>query len=1254
MLKVRHSILMAKLLLGLCAGFSYAQSVPFVGCSSMSVPRQLPLMVTLKDGNVLVAGGFNASASLASAEIYIPSNGTWRATTAMHYPRAYSSITLLQDGRVLVAGGGGAEASASAEVYDPLTETWTLTGPLTAPRFYQKAVLLQDGRVLVSGGCFTSYLSSAEIYDPTTGTWTLTASMSIPRVLHTMVCLQDGRVLVAGGHIGGTSFSSTELYDPASDQWTSASPMPVTRGSHSMILLTDGRVLVCGGVATGYSFLARAEIYDPETDQWILTGSMTAQREWHTLTLLADGRVLASGGRSSIGPSIATAEIYNPQTEQWLAISPMTSARRVHAATLLSDGRVFIAGGISGYDSGDLVSAECYGLEDGGSIQHGSGLILWNRLGSTNEVNNSEIGPSGTLNAGRFVDGPFGKGIELNMQEQMGVTFPPQIVPAPDGCIEFWAKLSGFPEAIRQPGGAWPILVGTSVLNFGIAFCSNNGAASGGIVQGVPGLGTSGTGLYGYWTYASALKTNTVSDWHHYALVWSGAGIPGVDNGQRRVISYIDGRMNTGHWIGTTGTQFTGLTNVIFGLLAHQGVPTGSVAYDNIKIWNFAKTNFSDRLDEDAGDHRRFLSIVEARGEAVPGNGVQMYTYGASVNASVPETVTDGGVRYICTGATVDGNQFTLDGPATVAMMLTNNATLTWQWRTEYLLQVTTNGNGSVNDATGWHVAGNNLQLTPVPAVGWTFDDWAGETDGCVMEGSVLNVAMTQPRTISASFALATALLTFNPQGGAVTPSTKSVTFDNTYGELPMAERADYLFKGWWTGVNGQGTQILPSSVIAIAGNHMLYANWEKIPLLCKPGDYTLLTKLGFYEGFLSDEGDFDGTPTLEMRGTVRLLVSVSRLHFITLSAKVSVQGRSLVFKNPPWFFIGQGGVIEVVMTAAGGEILDLSVGQTRFWGTLSGGSLGGEVLVVDGMRNRFADRQDAEAQAILNTFRGYYTLALPAYGALSLGEAEAAPEGSGYLTITVGNQGHVSIGGVLADGTKFSKSSSLILFDGCGPEACVPLFVPLYAQKGWMSGLLWFDPVKRTIVTERDLGWFLRWEKPGSGADGFSALLDACGGFYSTLDALSSYYRFSAGTNEVPYYRNGVAVNVQPSFPSGISVAADNRRLVITQGIAPRLADGAYDYAASENSSLATLSFREATGVFSGSFKLYYDYTEHERLYHRAVTVQYSGVLVPRRSEVFDDLPIGQGFYLVPDNNPALDPLRLKRSYPIELDAGR
>lgn len=39
-----------------------------------------------------------------------------------------------------------------------------------------------------------------------------------------------------------------------------------------------------------------------------------------------------------------------------------------------------------------------------------------------------------------------------------------------------------------------------------------------------------------------------VQAWHHYALVWRAGGIPGVDNGQRKVAAYLDGALDTAKW----------------------------------------------------------------------------------------------------------------------------------------------------------------------------------------------------------------------------------------------------------------------------------------------------------------------------------------------------------------------------------------------------------------------------------------------------------------------------------------------------------------------------------------------------------------------------------------------------------------------------------------------------------------------------------------------------------------------------------
>ncbi len=418
-------------------------------------------------------------------------------------------------------------------------------------------------------------------------------------------------------------------------------------------------------------------------------------------------------------------------------------------------------------------------------------------------------------------------------------------------------------------------------------------------------------------------------------------------------------------------------------------------------------------------------------------------------------------------------------------------------------------------------------------------------------------------------------------------------------------------------------------------------------PYVSSPlGDVAFAT-LGSFDGYFYGTGAFGDGAATAVRGTLTLKITGLAGK---LTAKAVLQKAALNFSATAWSTTEADGTCRVTLTAKGGGSLDLHVRQNRVWGTLASGTLGNETLTLDGARNRFAEKADAAAQALLAGLKGYYTAALPVSAALSLGSAEAAPQGSGYLAVTIGGGGSAKIAGVLADGTKVSQASRLILFNSEGPEACVPFFLPLYGKTGWVGGLLWIDPSGRALVTDRDLGWYVRWEKPGVGADGFGVLLDVDGGYYGSGAALASAYLFTADAGGVPFYTGtGFADAAAAALPEGVAVAGG--KLTMVKGMKPTLTEGAYDYSG-VNSSLATLTFTSGTGLFKGKFNLYYDYTQGGKLTHKAVNVPYAGVLTPVRSDVFAAEPAGQGHCLVPDNDPAVKAYKIKRSLPVRLEA--
>ena len=232
-------------------------------------------------------------------------------------------------------------------------------------------------------------------------------------------------------------------------------------------------------------------------------------------------------------------------------------------------------------------------------------LVLWNRLGSESEILTSEVGPPGAFSGGSFVPGRFGDAYSATHTEDHLVSFPKESIPRERGTIEFWAKLSGFGPNV--PSGLHaPYFVGfdDGPTRYEIGFNSNDGASNGGLVgrvgsrlTGPCGGFTCGTGFFGGFTYAGILGSGEEETWHHYALVWDSNGIAGVADGTKKILCFLDGELNTGRWFDCPGASFQPLGADTLDMVENN-FSQGTSATDNIKIWDFAKTDFSDRFVE--------------------------------------------------------------------------------------------------------------------------------------------------------------------------------------------------------------------------------------------------------------------------------------------------------------------------------------------------------------------------------------------------------------------------------------------------------------------------------------------------------------------------------------------------------------------------------------------------------------------------------------------------------------------------------
>jgi uncharacterized protein YcfL len=226
------------------------------------------------------------------------------------------------------------------------------------------------------------------------------------------------------------------------------------------------------------------------------------------------------------------------------------------------------------------------------------GLVLWNKLGSVDEVTHSLAGPNLTFSGNAtdnivFESAKYDNGFRSESRWR-GVEVPAASLDPNRGCYEMWFKSQMTRPVAYQRGRA--------------QWLDQSAAGAGGFMQLVWDDATPYGGLnneidvyIGDTDMTNALGqvgfTAEIGRLYHIALVWDANGIDGTGDTVR---IYIDGTL-----CASTTQTYNPIAGAGVGNIGRIQNTTpgwddcyGKLTFDNLKIWNYPKIDFSDRFYE--------------------------------------------------------------------------------------------------------------------------------------------------------------------------------------------------------------------------------------------------------------------------------------------------------------------------------------------------------------------------------------------------------------------------------------------------------------------------------------------------------------------------------------------------------------------------------------------------------------------------------------------------------------------------------
>lgn len=239
--------------------------------------------------------------------------------------------------------------------------------------------------------------------------------------------------------------------------------------------------------------------------------------------------------------------------------------------------------------------------------------------------------------------------------------------------------------------------------------------------------------------------------------------------------------------------------------------------------------------------------VFDAQGGTVSPDGKDV-NYGAPYG-ELPTSARDGyGFNGWWTGEGGSGVRVSADSVVTI----TAKQTLYADW-TNLPVQVTFDpAMGYVDPEVA--VVFYDLPYGPLPVptrTGYTFTNWLLTVEGAVSAVTDETVvSLWTNHVLVAGWSNNVYMLTFDPDGGTVSPTAKLIVYDLPYGELPRPRMTGFASRGW---TNSLGETITAQMTVNVTNDFTVYPKWEvsyEVPVALDPqGGYVSPTGLVYETG---------------------------------------------------------------------------------------------------------------------------------------------------------------------------------------------------------------------------------------------------------------------------------------------------------------------------------------------------------------------------------------------------------------------